>query len=106
MLAMYWDQWYIFHVLSMWSTTPNMSSFKSQMHPMTVRLVDTILATILGVVAWTFPIINPFDFFPVSVPISLSTNPSLIPIGTGSPLLESPVSLYMVSADISSGFSK
>ena len=47
-----------------------------------------ILATILGVVAWTCPIINPFEFFPIGVPISLSTNPSLMPTGTGLPLLE------------------
>ena len=93
MSAMYWAQQYIFRVLAMQSTTSNMSSFKSQLHPVTVRPVDTILATILGVVAWTCLIINPFDFFPIGVPVSLSTNPSLIPTGTGVPLLDNPISL-------------
>ena len=70
-----------------------MSSFKSQKHPVTVRPMDMILATILDVVALIFPTMNPLEFFHVDVPISLSTNPSLIPTGTRSPLLDSPVSL-------------
>ena len=93
MSAMYWDQCYTFPMLSMQLNASSMSSFKSQLHPMTVRPVDTILATILGVVAWTYPIIGPFEFFPVGVPVSLLINPSLIPIGTRFPWLDSPVSL-------------
>ena len=65
-----------------------------------------ILATICGILVVIWPIINPFEFFPKDDPVRSLTNPSLIPMGTGYPLLDRPVSLEMTSPEMSIGSSK
>ena len=82
MLATYLSQQYIFPFSAILSMASNMSSYKSYPRPATVRPVDTIFATILGVVDLNCSIISPLELFPIGVPFNLSTNPSFFPTGT------------------------
>ena len=52
-----------------------------------------ILATIYGVRACIWLIISPLEFLPDVDPVSSSTSPYFIPIGTGSPWFDRPVNL-------------